>query len=98
MLEKIVDGIAAGGPMFCLFGFMLWLWVKQAEKHESHWIRMMTESLAVQEKRGRSDMELAKVLGKMELLMEKLMDLQLEMPVPANERDPDGSWSRKVQK
>ena len=74
MIEKLFEGIVAGGPMFALFGMMLWLWVKQSEKHEQHWIRMMTENLAVQERRGQSDSELAKVLGKMELIMERVLD------------------------
>lgn len=82
MIEKLIDGLAAGGPMYLLFGGMLWLWVKQSEKHEQHWMRMMVENLAAQEKRGISDMELAKVLSKMELIMERVLD-GIDSPAPA---------------
>jgi hypothetical protein len=92
MIEKLLESIVAGGPMFALLGFMLWLWVKQSEKHESHWVRMMNESLVVQERRATSDAELAKVLGKMELIMERVLDGALSgQPIVAQCDESEGS-------
>jgi hypothetical protein len=87
VIDKLLEGLVIGGPVWCLVGIMLWMWSQQAKKHEEHWVRMETEhrdalrSIIGEQGADRKEhitatIELTKAITRVETTLDRFVDDQ----------------------
>lgn len=85
MIDKLLEGLVVGGPVWCLVGIMLWMWSQQAKNHETHWVRMETEhrdalrSIIQEQGSDRKEyitatIELTKAITRVEATLDQFVD------------------------